>query len=264
MRRIENSIRVLALAVLAFAGPAPGMAAGTLHGPLRLSSAALGYDLQYWIYLPEGGGRGTPELYFTDGQDFLAAGDIVALLDREIATARIAPLSAVFVDSRDPDEPGRNRRNEQFMCNADYGRFFLQELMPAVSASWTGADADTRRGLAGVSFGAINAACFGQMMPGVFDLLILHSPGSEAHIGVVRELYESRPREPAAFFISHGGRQDNARATKRFARTLEHQGYPLRRLATDGRHDWSAWRPLLAEGLRAFAGTAAGDRVDGQ
>jgi enterochelin esterase-like enzyme len=231
---------------------------------MRLSSDVLGYELQYWIYLPEGGGRGVSELYFADGHDFLAAGGMVELLDREIASGRIAPLSAIFVDSRNPDGPGKNRRNEQYLCNADFARFFLHELMPAVSAAWTGAGAGTRRGLAGVSFGAINAACFGVMMPGVFDVLILHSPGSDRHIEVVRELYADRPRLPSAFFISHGGRQDNAAAAERFAETLEGKGYPVRRLANDGLHNWAAWRPLLAEGLRAFAGQQAGDRIDGE
>ena len=231
---------------------------------MRLFSEVLGYELQYWIYLPDGDGHGLPELYFTDGQGFLAAGGMAELLDREIAASRIAPLTAIFVDSRSPGEPELDRRNEQFMCNADYARFFLQELMPAVSAAWTGADAGTRRGLAGVSFGAINAACFGVMMPGVFDVLILHSPGSDRHIEVVRELYADRPRQPSAFIISHGGRLDNAGAAEAFAETLEGKGYPVRRLANDGLHDWAAWRPLLAEGLRAFAGQQAGDRIDGE
>ena len=258
-----NRAWIIALGLLALAVALPGAAGGTLEGPVRVSSKALGYELQYWVYLPEGGGRGVPELYFTDGQGFLGPGEMVAVLDREIASGRVAPLAAIFVDSRDPDEPGQNRRNEEFMCNADYARFFLQELMPAVSAIWTSADAGTRRGLAGVSFGAINAACFGVLMPGVFDVLILHSPGSERHIEVVRELYAGRERQPSAFFISHGGRRDNARAAERFAETLERKGYPVRRLADDGLHDWAAWRPLLAEGLRAFAGREPGERVDG-
>lgn len=264
MRFTENRKWVIALGLLALATAVPCAAGGNLEGPVRVFSKALNYDLQYWIYLPEGGGRGVPELYFTDGQGFLGPGGTVAILDREIASGRVAPMAAIFVDSRDPDEPNRNRRNEEFMCNADYARFFLQELMPAVSAIWTGADAGTRRGLAGVSFGAINAACFGVLMPGVFDVLILHSPGGEQHIEVVRELYAGRERQPSAFFISHGGRLDNARAAERFAETLERKGYPVRRLANDGLHDWAAWRPVLADGLRAFAGTGAGDRVDGE
>jgi hypothetical protein len=53
------------LLLLAWAGPLP--AAGTLHGPVRIASDALGYDLQYWVYLPEGATPPLAEVYFTDG-----------------------------------------------------------------------------------------------------------------------------------------------------------------------------------------------------
>lgn len=276
---------VLALALLALSlalpksgyasdpGATAGTLPGTLHGPERIASAILGYDLQYWVYLPAGVERPPqmslprslpsplPEMYFTDGAAYLSAGHAVEVLDREIGTGRIAPLAAVFVDSRDPDRPERDRRNEQFMCNADYGRFFVGELMPEVSRRWTGADSGTRRALAGVSFGAVNAACFGTMLPGVFALLALHSPGNEGHIEAIRQLYEQKPRQPSAFFLTHGRRNDNAAATRRLADTLRGKGYALRYEVNDGRHDWANWGPLIDDALRAFAGLGEGDRV---
>lgn len=248
------------LLMLAWAGPAP--AAGLLHGPMRIASDILGYDLQYWVYLPEGATPPLPELYFTDGQAFLEAGQAVEVLDAEIAAGRVAPLAAVFVDSRDPDQADRDRRNEQFMCNADYGKFFVGELLPEVSRRWSGAGADTRRALAGVSFGAINAACFGVMLPGVFPVLILHSPGSDRHLAAVEELYERNPRQPSAFFLTHGGRHDNDSAARRFVETLRRKGYAVRYETNHGRHDWNNWQPLIDDGLRAFMGLEEGDRVD--
>lgn len=250
------------LALLLLLCPALASAAGVIHGPVRLDSEVLGYVLQFWVYEPEGGARGRAELYLTDGQAFLQAGSMAELLDREIAAGRIEPVTVVFLDSRDPDDPALNRRNKQFMCNADFGHFFLRELLPAVSDGWTAAGPGTRRGLAGVSFGAINAACMGVMLPGVFQVLIMHSPGSDAHVDTVRELYEQREQLSSAFFISHGGRRDNARATRRFAEVLEEKGYRVRRLATEGGHDWASWRPLLDDGLRAFAGLSEDGRLD--
>jgi enterochelin esterase-like enzyme len=196
----------------------PGHGAGSLHGPERIHSELLGYDLQYWIYLPESTAPGLPELYVTDGQGYLSAGHMVEVLEQEISAGRIAPVAVIFVDSRDPDQPGTDRRNEQFMCNADYGRFFVAELLPEISARWTQGSRETRRGLQGVSFGAVNAACFGLMMPGVFQVLILQSPASADHMRIVREQYKDRPRQPAAFLVSHGGRSDNATAARRFVR----------------------------------------------
>lgn len=253
----------LALLAIGLAGAGPARADGVLHGPEIVASRMLGYDVQYWIYQPEGFERGLPELYVTDGAACLDEGRMVATLDREIGAGRIAPLAVIFVDSRDPHEPSVDRRRHQFMCNADYARFFVGELMPRVSARWTRGDKTTRRGLMGVSFGAINAACFGHMMPGVFQVLALLSPGGPEHIGVVERLYRERPRHDSAFFVSHGDAQDNREAVDRLVATLRDAGYPLRLVATDGRHEWRYWRPLIDDALRAFVGTAPGDRVDG-
>jgi enterochelin esterase-like enzyme len=241
---------------------APAQAAGTLNGPIRISSTTLGYDLQYWIYLPDSERKSLPELYITDGEGYLQHGKLVAVLDREIAAGNIEPIAAIFVDGRDPDQLSKTRRNDQFMCNVDYGKFFIGELMPEISARWTGAGPATRRGLMGVSFGAVNSACFGIMMPGVFQLLIMHSPGSDRHIEAVRKLYLDKPRHSSAFFLSHGGRLDNETAARQFVQTLELKGYTVRHLSNNGRHDWKSWRPLMDESLRAFAGLGEGDRVD--
>ena len=152
-------------------------ARGKLEGPLRISSKILGYDVQYWVYLPEKYKKPVPELYISDGQAYLGAGKLAKLLDDEIESGRIMPIAAVFVDSRDPDFQTDSRRNQEFMCNTDYAKFYVGELMPRISRRWTGAEASTRRGIMGFSFGAINSACFGVMMPGVFQVLIMHSPG---------------------------------------------------------------------------------------
>lgn len=234
---------------------------GKLKGPIRITSAKMGYDLQYWIYMPEKARKPLPELYVTDGQIYLQKGDMVELLDREIENGNIAPIAVIFVDSRDPDYLHETRRNNEFMCKVDYAKFFVGELMPEVSRRWTDAGPSTHRGLMGVSFGAINSACFGIMMPGVFQVLIMHSPASDKHVAVVEGLYKERPRHPSAIFLSHGGPEDNAEANKRFVQTLDDKDYPLRYVTTNGGHDWNNWRPLLDDSLRAFAGLRAEDEI---
>ncbi|MGD8578493.1 MAG: alpha/beta hydrolase-fold protein [Lysobacterales bacterium] len=248
---------VMLLAVCA--GPAEGK--GTLEGPVRIHSAALGYTLQYWIYLPDDYEKPLPELYITDGQTYLSAGGLAEVVDDEIDSGRIVPIAAIFVDSRNPDDVEEARRNKEFMCNVNYGKFFVGELMPEVSRRWTGADKSTRRGLMGVSLGAINTACFGVMLPGVFQTLIMHSPGGSEHLDVINRLYQERPRQPGAFFLSHGSEQDYEAAAVRFVETLREKGYPVREISTSGGHDWENWRPLLDDSLRAFAGTREEDEI---
>lgn len=233
----------------------------SLHGPNRISSAVLGYDLQYWVYLPERAEKPLPELYVTDGYDYLEAGGIVDVLEREFVDGRTLPFAVILVDSRDPDFPEKTRRNEEFMCNADYGRFYLRELMPEVAGLWTGADAATARGVMGVSFGGISGACFAMMLPGVFRLVIMNSPASDEHLDVVSALYRERPVNPSGFFVTYGGPRDNRAAAKRFVGVLERKGYDVQVVETNGEHDWRQWRPLLDDGLRAFA-DRLGDRAD--
>ncbi len=240
---------------------APAQARGKLEGPIRISSSELGYDLQYWIYLPENARKPLPELYITDGQVYLGSGRMAELLDEEIEKGRIAPMAAIFVDSRDPDYPEESRRNMEFMCKTDYAKFYLSELMPEISRKWTGGDPETHRGIMGVSFGAINAACFGMLMPGAFQVLIMQSPASDKHLDVINNIYQERPKNPSSIFISHGGPQDNEAAARRFVATLKEKGYPVRHLSNDGGHDWDNWRPLLDDSLRAFAGLRASDEI---
>jgi len=239
----------------------PCLGAGNLEGPIRIHSEVLGYDLQYWIYLPDNASKPLPELYVTDGQSYLGAGKMAKILDSEIRDGNIVPVAAIFIDSRDPDYPEESRRNSQFMCNVQYAKFFVGELMPEISRRWTKADPTTRRGLMGVSFGAINAACFGLMMPGVFQVLIMHSPASSEHLDVVDKLYQEKPRHSSAIFVSHGGVSDNEGAARRFVQTLQDKGYPVRHVVNDGGHDWDNWAPLIDDSLRAFAGTREEDEI---
>ena len=241
----------LAAMSLIVCGEAPADA--SLHGPNRISSTALGYDLQYWVYLPKRAEKPLPELYVTDGYAYLEAGGIVDVLEREFDAGRTLPFAVILVDNRDPDFPEKTRRNEEFMCNAHYGRFYLRELMPEVAGLWTGADAATARGMMGVSFGGINGACFAMMLPGVFRLVIMNSPASDEHLEVESALYRERPVNPSGFLVTYGGPRDNRAAAKRFVRVLERKGYDVQVVETDGEHDWRQWRPLLDDGLSAFA-----------
>lgn len=259
--QMKNLQMVSLLGLLLVFWLSPGQAAGTLKGPIRITSTTLGYDLQYWIYLPKKVRKPLPELYITDGQAYLKAGDMADLLDDGIENGKIVPIAAIFVDSRDPDDPTETRRNNEFMCKVDYAKFFIGELMPQISSRWTGADPYTHRGLMGVSLGAINSACFGMMMPGVFQVLIMHSPASGEHLDVINGLYQEKPRNPSSIFISHGGPQDNEAAARRFVQILEEKSYPVRYMTTDGGHDWDNWRPLLDDSLRAFAGFRSEDEI---
>ncbi|MGY8794786.1 MAG: alpha/beta hydrolase-fold protein, partial [Woeseiales bacterium] len=97
--------------LLLFAGTAS--AAGDVSDNVRISSDVLGYDLQYRVYLPDSVNAQAklPVMFVTDGPSYLSRGRMPLVLDRLIQEGEIDPIVVVFVDSRDPDNLQKNRRN---------------------------------------------------------------------------------------------------------------------------------------------------------
>ncbi len=247
---------VLLLSAVAVAAP------GTLGDNQRISSAYLGYDLQYRVYRPSTGSSADelPSLYVTDGQLYLAYGNFKSILDHAIEAGRIKPVVVVFLDSRNPDNLDENRRNEQFMCSVDFARFFAQELIPEISEAERVSASREDRVILGLSFGGLNSACFGIMLPELFSGIAMQSPASGDHLDVVRELYEKQDALPLRVFLSAGTRNDNLAAVKRFKRVLERKGYDLTYKTVREGHDWQNWTPLLDDVLATFFSTA--ERAD--
>ena len=82
---MNKRLMVMALGLLLALWIGPADAGGKLEGPIRISSEILGYDLQYWIYIPRKDRKPLPELYVTDGQVFLGSGRMAELLDEGTA-----------------------------------------------------------------------------------------------------------------------------------------------------------------------------------
>lgn len=230
---------------------------GILSDNQRISSAHLGYDLQYRIYRPamNSADEMLPSLYVTDGQWYLEYGEFQSVLDNAISTGLIKPLLVVFLDSRNPDQLQENRRAEQFMCSTDFAAFFATELVPKISAEYPVSPSRNDRVILGLSFGGLNSACFGLMLPNVFSGIAMQSPASAEHVDVVRQLYEEKEALPLKMFLSVGTKNDNIASVKRFRGVLESMGYDLTYTAVRKGHDWQNWGPLLDDVLVTFFGT---------
>jgi enterochelin esterase-like enzyme len=243
---------LLVLAALLLVAPEPGRA-GSLGEDIRLESKVLGYAVQYRVYVPDRLPEGRlPTLYVTDGAWYLEQGGMKARLDALVGEGRIRPLVAVFVDSRDPDDLSVNRRNEQLICKTDYARFFASELVPAVEARLPTGGGAGERTILGLSFGALNAACFGLAIPQVFGNLALQSPASDRHLRIVADRYRAEERQPLRIFLSVGKRNDNGREVRRFRGILEEKGYAVTFREVPFGHDWRNWGPLLDDVLETF------------
>lgn len=254
---------VLALAALGWVSPVTAVATNQpvatakqsvagLSPPQRIHSPQLGYDLQYRVYQPSGFQPGLPTLYVTDGEAYLQYGQFAKLLDAEIASGRITPLLVMFVDSRDPDDLSKNRRHSQFMCNQKYAAFYRQQLIPAISKQYQVSTQRQHRVILGLSFGAVNAACFGLLLPDVFAGIAMQSPGNSQHIGLLRKMYQQSQHIDLKMFLSIGTKKDNTAAGRKFHQTLLEKGYPVAYHEVPFGHDWQNWQPLLDDILQHY------------
>lgn len=184
---LEFRMKKIPAIVLLLSGTA--FADSTLTPDMRISSEALGYEIQYRVYLPDGyeSLEDLSVLYVTDGQGYIRKGRVPRVLDRLITSERIEPVITVFVDPRDPDDLETNRRNQQFTCNSDYLKFFSDELIPTIENAYPAASDREKRTILGVSCGGLNAACFGLMGYQTFSGVGMHSPANHP----VPELRES-------------------------------------------------------------------------
>lgn len=233
--------------------PYVAFANGTLTSDIRISSESLGYDLQYRVYLPEGAEslEDLPVLYITDGPGYIKQGRVPRVLNRLIKSGRIAPVIAVFVDARDPDDISTNRRNQQFMCNANYLKFFADELIPAIEQAYPAGSDREKRTILGVSFGGLNAACFGLMGHETFSGIGMHSPANHAVPNLLPG-YEEAPTLPLKMFLSTGAPNDNTISNRRFRTLLKGKGYSLKYIEVSEGHNWDNWKPLIDDVLLYF------------
>ena len=235
------------------AGGAVHAESGKLSANKRISSNHLGYDLQYRVYTPEGisSMSSVPTIYATDGQGYIHRGDMPDILDREIKKGSIKPVVAIFVDARDPDNLRNNRRNSQFFCNPDYARFFAGELVPTISDNYPVSLSKEDRVILGLSFGGLNAACFGLTIPSTFGGIAMQSPALHP-VPQLQELYASEDTRPIKVFFSIGRNRDNTAAGRRFKAVLQNKGYDMLYREVSGGHNWKNWKPLLDDVLVHF------------
>ena len=248
---VSQTVILTCFLSLAFAAAA---AEGSLGDNQRIFSNHLGYELQYRVYKPAGTSVDDqlPSLYVTDGPAYLAHGGFKAILDTAINTGVIEPVLVVFLDSRNPDKLEEDRRHSQFMCNTSFAKFFASELVPTISTEQPVSLLRENHVILGVSFGGLNAACFGLMLSELFSGIGMQSPASGDHLEIVRDLYEDRETLPLKMFLSVGSRNDNTGAVKRFKKTLEQKGYDVTYIKVRGEHNWQNWTPLLDDVLLTF------------
>ncbi len=244
---------ILVLTLLPTVASADPVFSGTLSENLLIESEALGYKLQYRVYLPDGYESMTdlPVLYITDGQWYISDGGVPRVLDELISSGKIEPVIAVFVDNRNPDNLKLNRRSRQFFCNQGYADFFSSELVPAIDKQYPTKKDRTGRVILGMSFGGLNSACFGLQATGTFEGIAMQSPAMHP-VSDLFSRYEKSEDLKLNVFLSTGSKNDNEERTRRFRSILKAKDFPMHYVEVPFGHEWANWGPLIDDVLLYF------------
>ncbi len=208
--------------------------------------------MKYWVYVPDNVNEPLPVLYMTDGDGYKKNG-IVSTSKSLVKAGEANPHIIVMVSAVDPDNPSRNRRNSQFLCNPNYVRFYKEELISEIDGRFKTITTAKGRGILGLSFGGLNAMYFAIQAHDTFHHIGIQSPAPHPCPSIYDDFRDS-PKLPINIFLSTGAVNDKATATRRFKSILVEKGYEFTYLEVREGHNWRNWKPMLDDILVCFYG----------
>jgi enterochelin esterase-like enzyme len=236
----------------------PGVPMGTLTPDIRTTSTNLGYDVNYRVYTPAGYDQGTlnnlPVVYITDGHEFAAEhlGSVVVTLDNLINSRDLSPTIAVFIDPRDPNNPGNNRRASEYTGNPDFANFVADELTAQVDAAFRTDPTASGRTILGTSLGGVNAAYFGLTRPDAFKNIAPLSPSN--FTGIYTQYASAGLQNDLDVFLTYGTLGDGNGGPNLF-NILNDNGYNVTRTTASEGHSWGNWRAQISDILTGLIGS---------
>jgi hypothetical protein len=164
----------------------------------------------------------------------------------------LRPTLAVFIDPRDPNNLGNNRRISEYNMNAQFAGFVAGELVPAIDAAFRTKAAPDDRVILGTSMGGLNSAYFGATRSDVFHKIAIQSPAFSFNPSIYA-LYDQPPQAPLDLFMTAGTINDGSGGTTMNG-ILDENGYDYAFTQANEGHSWGNWRGQLATMLTALVG----------
>ena len=232
---------------------------GTLTGNVLINSTSMGYGINYRVYTPPNYAannlRGLPVVYVTDGHEYAAdyLGSMPIVMDNLIASGTLRPVIAVFIDPRQPGNPGNNRRLSEYNMNANFANFVANELVPAIDANYrTQANADGRT-ILGTSMGGLNAAYFGATKSSVFHNIASQSPAYNQN-SAIYSLYQNNNLQFLNIFQTNGTLGGDNSGADQMRSIWNARGYAYDTIVLNEGHSWGQWRGQLDDILTTLIG----------
>ena len=196
-----------------------------------------------WIYLPpdyEKSGAIYPVAYVLDGANYATWMQAPGVLDRLIASKRVPPLIAVFV------EPAA--RQEEYTRNATWRAFITTELVPAIDKRFRTFPAPEQRLILGSSLSAYGAVDLAVASPDTFGLCAALAPPPQTPTLITNQVQGERAIHGVRFYIL-GPQYDTDVKGARTLRTV------LDKATADARYE-EVPEGHAAETFRGYLGSA--------
>jgi enterochelin esterase family protein len=271
MRRLVPLTAALALAQPAVARSQASPANGETT-EVTIPSTTYAGGRHAWVYTPAGYpascGGGCNLVIAFDGDMYLGAMRLPAILDSLVAARRTSPTVAVLFDNGAP--PGRIA---DLANSRRFATFVAEELLPWVRDHYVVTRAADRTMLAGSSAGGLGAAYVALAHPELFGLVLSQSGafwrGNEASNEPPYEWLTGQvamqPRAGIRFFVDVGSVETTGalggaapsllEANRRFHAALERAGYAVEYFEVPGgRHSPESWGARLPAGIVALLG----------
>lgn len=230
-------------------------AKGKVKPDLLFNSKILSYQITYDVYLPAGYHTDTkyPVVYVTDGYEYMhpKLGNMITVLDNLIATGKIKPVIAIFIDHREPINRSNNKRMTELAMNHHYYNFISQELVPFIESTYAASGETSNRAIMGTSMGGLAATYFAFSPQSVFGMAGIQSPA----FWTQPRIYElcKNPENPALrVSMTTGTINDTFKETQKMKEILSSTTCQFTYREVPEGHSWGNWRNLIDDILLDF------------
>jgi enterochelin esterase family protein len=232
---------------------------GALTNDTTFNSTNMGYAINYRVYTPASYSaaelKNLPVVYVTDGHEYLAdyLGSMPIVLDNLIAAGKLRPTIAVFIDPRQPGNPGNNRRISEYNMNPNFANFVAGELVPRIDSSYRTDATAQGRTILGTSMGGLNAAYFGAVKGNVFQNIAPQSPAYNQN-SAIYSLYQNNDLRFLDIFQTNGTLGGDGSGANQMANIWTTRGYTFSSIVANEGHSWGQWRAQLDDILTKLIG----------
>ena len=246
--------------------PRPGFPRGKLVG-MEIKSEILGNERGVGVYTPPGyDPAGSPYslLLFFDGMAYVGESFIPTptILDNLLSEGAIPPTVALFVDHV---IGGEDQRMLELLCNEEFNRFLIEELLPQVRKQYNVTNDPAQTVIGGSSAGGLGAAFAAYEYPEVFGNVLAQTGAfrlggrGRPECWLIRQFVESELL-PLKFYLDVGLYEDKGqgisslRVVRHMRDVLQAKGYPVAYAEHSGGHDYVVWRQTIVDGLISLIG----------